>query len=274
MVIVFDIGASKMRVAVSRDGITLGELKIVATPRRFFDGIETLKKIAADLSGGEKIDVAAGGIAGSLNKEKTEVVRVPHLLEWSRQPLKSALEEALGAPVLLENDVALSGLGEAILGAGKGCGIVAYLSVGTGMNGVRIVDGAIDRNALGFEIGHQIIECDGTQCACGGNGHLEGYVSGSALEEKYGKPALEIDNQAAWNEAARMLAIGIINSILHWSPDIVVLGGSVMEKIPLDRVRQYVAENIKIFWKIPPIERGILGDAAGLNGALQFLNRK
>ncbi|HWR57864.1 MAG TPA: hypothetical protein VN328_03155, partial [Thermodesulfovibrionales bacterium] len=63
------------------------------------------------------------------------------------------------------------------------------------------------------------------------------------------------------------------NTIVHWSPDIVILGGSVAGKIPLGRVRFHLRRIMKIFPKLPPIEKAVLGDVGGLYGALHFLRR-
>ena len=78
-------------------------------------------------------------------------------------------------------------------GAGKGEEIVAYIKVSTGIGGVRIVDGKIDRNILGFEPGYQIIDPTGTLCPiCDSAGHLKSHVSGAALEARFNKRAYKI----------------------------------------------------------------------------------
>jgi predicted NBD/HSP70 family sugar kinase len=150
------------------------------------------------------------------------------------------------------------------------------MTVSTGVGGVRIVDGEIDKSAMGFEPGHQIIDADGTLCPeCKSvPGYLERYVSGSAIEMRHGKKAYEIDDPGVWDEAARFLAYGLNNTIVHWSPDVVILGGSVTGKIPLDKVRVYLADILKIFPEPPLIRKAVLGDFGGLYGALHFLNEK
>lgn len=276
MYIFFDIGGTKTRVAFSHDGAVLGEPKVFPTPQEFSKGIDQLRKAAHELSAGQKIRAAAGGVAGPLDKEKARLVRSPHVSGWIGKPLKEDLQQILGAPVYLENDAAMAGLGEAAYGEGKGKRIVVYVTVSTGVGGARIVDGEIDTSAMGFEPGHQIIDADGTLCPECKNvpGYLERYVSGSAIELRYGKKADEIDDPKVWDEAARFLAYGLNNSIVHWSPEVVILGGSVMQKIPLGRVREYLADIMKIFPEPPVIKKAVLGDFAGLYGALQFLGRR
>ena len=64
MFILFDIGGTNMRVALSRDGQTFEEPRIVSTPKDFDAGMLALKNIATELTGGANIDAAGGGIAG------------------------------------------------------------------------------------------------------------------------------------------------------------------------------------------------------------------
>jgi glucokinase len=273
--ILFDIGGTKMRVAFSSDGKGFGEPKVIPTPKEFEEGIEQFRKVAIELSGGKAIKAAAGGIAGPLDREKARLVKSPHVSGWVGKPLKEELRKILNAPVYLENDAAMAGLGEAAYGGGKGKRIVVYITVSTGVGGVRIVDGEIDKSAMGFEPGHQIIDAGGSLCPeCKSvPGYLERYVSGTAIETRQGKKAYEIDDPAVWDEAARFLAYGLNNAIVHWSPDMVILGGSVMQKIPLDKVRLYLSDILKIFPEPPLIKKAVLGDFVGLYGALQFLRR-
>lgn len=276
MFILFDIGGTKTRIAFSPDGAVVGEPKVFFTPQEFDKGIDQFRKAAQELSAGQEIRAAAGGVAGPLDREKTRLVRSPHVSGWIGKPLKEELQRILGAPVYLENDAAMAGLGEAAYGEGKGKRIVVYVTVSTGVGGARIVDGEIDTSAMGFEPGHQIIDADGTLCPeCKSvPGYLERYVSGSAIERRYGKKADEIDDPKVWDEVARFLAYGLNNSIVHWSPDVVILGGSVMQKIPLGKVREYLTDLLKIFPEPPLVRKAVLGDFVGLYGALQFLSKR
>jgi glucokinase len=274
MYLVFDIGGSKTRLALSSDKATLGEMKVIDTPKDFEEGIKLIKKTVSELSGKEKFKGAAGGVAGVLDKTKSELARAPHLDGWAWKPLKEKLEEILLCPVRLENDSAVVGLGEAHEGKGKGQKIVGYLTVSTGVGGARIVSGKIDENSLGFEPGHQIIDPNGPIClACGVKGHLEAYISGYQVGLQYKVPPYEIADKAVWEELSKYLAIGINNILVHWSPDIMVVGGSMMKQvgIPIDRVREHLKEIFKIFPAIPPIELASLGDQGGLYGGLALL---
>ena len=272
MYILFDIGGTKMRVVSADRKQFLADPVVVSTPKDFNEGIETLRRIIDNLKKDEPIEAIVGGIAGPLNPEKTGLVRSPNLSGWVGHNLKDALAEAYKVPVALENDSAMVGLGEANYGAGRGKEIVVYLTISTGVGGVRVVKGNIDESAHGFEPGHQIIDPDNTLCpTCEGN-DLEAYVSGTAIEKRFGKKPFEIHDDAIWDELARFLAYGLNNTIVHWSPDIIVIGGSMMKEvgIPVPAVRKHLAEIMKIFPTLPQIEKAELADFGGLYGSLYF----
>lgn len=268
MYLVFDIGGTKMRVAVSEDSKILAVTKVISTPKDFSEGINIIKQVAEELANGQKIQSIAGGVAGPLDKEKTMLIASPHIASWIGKPLKAELEKLFGCPVYLENDADLAALGEANSGAGVDYKIVAYLTIGTGVGGSRVVDKKIDRNSLGFEPGHQIIVPHGNPCNCGGNGHLESYISGSGLERTYNLRGEDIKDSKIWDQVARYLSIGLNNVTVFWSPDIIILGGSVMQSINIESVRMYLKEFLTIFPTAPEIKLTRLGDSAGLYGGL------
>jgi predicted NBD/HSP70 family sugar kinase len=276
MYLLFDIGGTKFRYALSRDGKTIKEpIAIIPTPKSFEDAVQVFSKIQKELKG-EPLKTVVAGIAGPLDEQRSILVASSHIVSWVRRPLKKELERIFKVPAYLENDSALVGLGEAVSGAGQNYPIVAYLTVSTGVGGARIVEGEIDRNAMGFEPGHQIVDFSSdVSCGpgCKGKGHLESFVSGSALERRVGKKAREVSDLKIWDEAARILAVGLNNTVVHWSPDIMILGGSMIlgnPAIPLDKVRGYLKEVLTIFPEPPPIVKATLGDAAGLYGALKL----
>lgn len=277
MFILFDIGGTKMRIVAADYEKLLGDPVVVSTPKDFNEGIETLKRIIDNISGelvaqGRAVTAIVGGVAGPLNDDQTMLVKSPNLGGWVGHDIKNTLRDIYKVPVVLENDSALVGLGEAHFGAGRGKAIVVYITISTGVGGVRIVDGKIDRASIGFEPGHQIIDPDNSLCpTCDGN-DLEAYVSGTSIEKRFGVKPYEIHDDAVWDELAKFLAYGLNNTIVHWSPDIVVLGGSMMKEIgiPVPAVRKYLTEIMKIFPQIPEIEKAELGDFGGLYGSLAY----
>lgn len=280
MYILFDIGGTKMRIASSRDCKEfLEEPHVVKTPEDFDEAMALFQKTAAKVCAGEPIEFGAGGIAGVLDTGKAALLRSPNKPAWIGKPLRERLSEAINAPVLIDNDTAVVGLGEAHFGAGKGADIAVYITVSTGVGGARIVHGRIDANRFGFEPGHQIIDIDGTACPeCNapgvhsdGLGHLEGYVSGTALGRRMNQKPYEITDKAVWKQLADWLAVGLNNTIVHWSPDVVVLGGSMIVGEPvidIDDVRQALDRKLDIFPQKPELKKAQLEDFGGLYGAM------
>lgn len=275
--LLFDIGGTNIRLAITRGEKRFLKPVMIKTPQRFSEGMKTIVSISKQLARERRITIAAGGIAGTLSTQQDRMVNSPHLQNWVGKPFLRSLSRALQAPVILENDSALVALGEAIYGAGRGHRIVAYLGIGTGLGGARIVDGRIDHTALGFEPGHQIIDRKSkARCRCGRYGDMESLVSGTAFERRFHKLPKDITDSKVWHEAAQTLAIGLSNVMVMWSPNIIVLGGSMMKKpgIDISDVRQALFENLKGFLPLPQLVQATLGDVGGLYGAVELLKQR
>ena len=255
--ILFDIGATKIRMAYTVDGETFEEPKVLQTPANYDEGFKIFADTARELSKSREIKAILGGASRSV---------------WEDMPerLKNDLVREFGVNIIIENDAATVGLGEAVWGAGRGLEIVAYITVSTGVGGARIVNGKIDEHAIGFEPGQQIIDLDSKKT-------LEDLVSGKALARKIGRQPKEVTDPAIWDELAKILAIGLNNIAVVWSPDCIVLGGSMITgdpSIPIEKTAEYLKEVLKIFPKPPLIKKSELGDFGGLYGALAFLKQK
>ncbi len=268
MYLLFDIGGTKTRLAITKNGKKLDQVKIFSTPKNFAEGIDLISKQALVLSQGKKFKAVYGGLAGPLDKTKSKLVNAPNLETWINQPLKNKLQRELKARVFLENDAALAGLGEANYGAGQGYKIIAYLTVSTGVGGARIINKKIDQASLGFEPGHQLINYDGKK----NSQTLEENISGSYLEKKYKKSAKKIKNQKIWQNEAKLLAYGLNNLVVLWSPEIIILGGSLMASINLNLIKKYLKRTVNIFPRIPDLKKAKKGDLSGLYGALSLIN--
>lgn len=257
-----------MRAAVCRDGVTLEEPMIVRNKEAFEDGIALAQSLGEQVLEGAHPRLVIVGIAGVLSTGGTSLFYTPNLPQWQGKPLLERLRDSFGCPIRIENDAALAGLGEAVYGSGKGHSIVAYLTVSTGVGGARIVESRIDAKAVGFEPGHQVIREDH-----GKDGELERLVSGTAIGEHFGIAPRELSDKKILGELARTLAVGVSNTILHWSPDIVVMGGSIMtgeNPIPMKEMETAVRETLSYLPRIPAFAVAKLGDVAGLHGGLAY----
>ncbi len=274
--LLFDIGGTNMRLAVTHDGKHFGTSIIVPTPRSFAAGLESLRAHGLRLAGSRRITAVVGGIAGSLHQQRGALVTSP-LQHWVGKPFRRKLRDAFRVPVTVENDSALVGLGEATHGAGRGHQIVAYITVSTGVGGARIVNGRIDANALGFEPGHHIIDIHGSRCSqCGQYGDLQSHVGGRILERRFRRPPYKILDPGVWREEARLLALGLVNVSIFWSPDAIVLGGSMFKKVGISvpQVRTFLGRYLKVLAHSPVVVKGTLGDIGGLYGALELLKQR
>lgn len=283
MYILFDIGGTKTRVALSHDLSSFSDVIKYDTPPLFEDGMVAFQNAVTELieknGEGSTVTAGAGGIRGPLSPDHSTILSETILTDWVGKPIAQRLSEALGGvPVEVANDTALAGLGEANSGAGKGYPIVAYHTVSTGVGGVRIVDGKIDVAHGGFEPGHQIIDADGTLLKNAPDADtLEELISGGALEKRFGvKPYLIPQSDPVWQELALWLAYGVKNTILYWSPDVIVLGGSMIignPRILLEDITKDISIVLGGLLDPPPIVDAKLGDEGGLYGAMVLLKK-
>ena len=275
--IVFDIGGTKTRVAVSNDGLTLDEVASFYTPHEPKEGIKKIIETIEELINGETVTTIAGGIRGVLSEERRGIVHDDVLHNWIDFDVVEALTKKFPVPMYLENDAALAGLGEAHFGAGKGVDLVVYHTVSTGVGGVRITRGLIDSASAGFEPGHQVLDIDRTILGDDIEPTLENLVSGTALERRLGIKPYDIPQEdVIWDELAGYLAQGLRNTILYWSPEAIILGGSMIigdPKIPLESIRKATVAVLDNFVECPFITTASLGDEAGLYGALALIKQ-
>ncbi|MEK7551994.1 MAG: ROK family protein [Patescibacteria group bacterium] len=256
MYILFDLGKTKLRVAGTEDKKNITPVEILKSPNNLKSALDLLVETALKISG-SKIDGFVGGITAALDKSRGKETSL-------------IIREKIDRPVFIQNDSSLGALGEAIYGAGKNEKIVGYITVSTGIGGARIADSKIDEETQGFEPGHQIISYKENET-------LQNLASGEALQKKYNKPPKEIHDPELWKELGAILAVGVYNSILHWMPDIVVLGGSMITgspAIPISEIEKRLREINTILPSLPQLKMSELGDENGIYGALTYLKQK
>lgn len=279
MKILFDIGGSKMRVSSTVDGETFSEPIIIDTPKTAEEGVLLFFKTVEEIAKENEIEGLWGGITGVWDKDRNSLVYSPNMEGWVNKPIRKLFEEKIKAPMIAENDADVVGLGEVHYGAGIGSQICVYITISTGVGGARIVDGCIDRATVGFEPGHQIINLNSIDLNSSEvySSTLEGNVSGTALEKNTGLDPRDVVDPEIWEELAFRSAVGIFNSILFWSPDRVVVGGSMVvgdPNISIERIKYHV-ENLAHFLPfIPEIKKAELGAIGGIYGALALTKQR
>ena len=311
-----DMGATKVLIAlVDGEGRILTRKKRSTKPEkgadrcinRMVDGI-----LAAARDGDvpvERIEAIGIGAPGPLDPDRGVILSAPNL-KWTDVPLKDRIEERVGRPVFVDNDVNIGTLGEYVAGAGQGVSNLVGIFVGTGIGGGLILDGALygGFNGTAGEIGHMVILKDGPLCGCGSRGCLEALASRTAivrdiraaieagetsvLPELVGEDLSEIRSSVlaralrkkdpvavrVLEEAAGHLGIAVASIVNLLSPEMVVLGGGVMEAMG-SRLLPIVQDTAQAY-AFPQAMREVkivaaaLGDDAGVLGAAELARRK
>lgn len=258
MYILIDIGGTKTRVTLTEHREAFLPPVVYETQQDFEEWMTTLIDAVKPLHNGRKIHGVVVGVPGTFTHDGV-ILKTPNLPGWADVPLKKRLEEHFSCETLIENDAALVGLGEALFGAGKGHAIVAYVTISTGVGGVRIVDGKIDKSTFGFEIGHSIID----------RGHdVESLISGGALERRFGKPSHEVHDVSLWEKVNYYAGVFGANTTVYWSPSVIVYGGPVMNDLHIEIIEKEAKAFLTMYEKTPVFVRGTLKDFGGLYGAL------
>lgn len=269
MYLICDIGGTRTRLGHSSNGKELTSYQVFDTPHDYQAGLAIIADYIRSYVSGESVNGIVVGVAGPLDPTRQRMVRAPHLPGWNNQPLKADLQRITNCTqVVLVNDTALVGLGEAVRGAGRGGEIVAYITFSTGVGGVRISHGKIDDTKYGFEPGHQLLRAGSNLV------EWEDLVSGAGIEQKYQKLPIEINDPFVWDGIMEFAALGLHNVIVNWSPDTVVLGGGLVSsgKLQVEVLAQKVGELLKIFPELPKFYPAALGDIGGLHGGLVLLS--
>ncbi|MET1035561.1 MAG: ROK family protein [Arthrobacter sp.] len=178
-----DIGGTKIAAGlVSGTGDVLHRL-VTATPGHSEPEVETAVVDLVRALSRDAPDAPVGvGAAGWINPATGTVLFSPHLA-WRHEPLRDRLEERLGRGVTVTNDADAAGWAEWRFGAGRGEDQLVCLTLGTGIGGALVLDGALRRGRHGMagEFGHQMVVPGGHRCECGNRGCWEQYASGNAL---------------------------------------------------------------------------------------------
>ena len=202
---------------------------------------------------------------------------------WKNYPLRAAFAEALGVPVGIDTDVNAAALGESVFGAGQGAENLVYFTVGTGVGAGILTGGRLLHGLVHPEMGHIPMRPHPQDPAPRGfcpyhESCLEGMACGTAIEKRWGIPAPELpEDHIAWTVEVEYLAQMCVSAILTVSPQVIVLGGGVMQQAHLfPRVRARVLEMLGGYVAHPAVLENIdsyivapgLGNNAGAVGSL------
>ena len=181
------------------------------------------------------------GMAGVIDR-RAGICRFSPFLQWHNVPLGQMLEQRLGLPVTIENDVNTLTLAEQWFGAGVGMSDFLVITLGRGVGMGMVLNGQLYRGGCGGggEFGHITMVPDGPRCDCGKRGCLEALVSDTAILERL-RVALdrELTMEAAialahqgdttaqgiFAAAGRTLGLAIADLVNIFNPPLLVVGG-------------------------------------------------
>ncbi len=315
-VIGLDLGGTKILGAlVDRRGKIIAREKKRIEDHSVKAIVDNLVECVNSVCGQANINLAgvAGigiGAPGTLDFERGTVLFAPNI-HWRNVPLRALVEKQTGIKTFVDNDVNLGTLGEHTWGVGKGSQDAVGIFIGTGIGGGIILGGKLfyGFNKTAGEIGHMVLKPGGPKCGCGNRGCLEALASRTAIARRIwkavrrGKPTVMAALVKAESEivsgvlaeavrkrdkvvikslqiAAEHLGIAIGTLVNVINPEIIILGGGVMEALGpmmLPLVRRHARKNcfphsfkgIKICTARLADDAGVLGGAALVFGKLE-----
>ncbi|MCG9132703.1 ROK family glucokinase [Candidatus Poribacteria bacterium] len=312
-----DMGGTKILSAViDAEGNILGTAKVPTkadeAPSIVIDRIADAIQKAIGKSGVNEASIKAIGIGapGPLDPATGVVIFAPNL-GWRDIRLKDELETRVGIPTFVDNDVNVGTLGEHVFGAGQGVQNVVGIFVGTGIGGGIILQGELFHGAskTAGEIGHIIVKADGPKCGCGTRGCLEALASRTAMAKQFQK-AIKKEKQKSivteltngdlrtirsgvlakairandkltlkiFKKVTKYLGVGIGSIVNFLNPEMIILGGGVVEALDdtfLDNIRAAAKK-----YALPntldgvQIVRAELGDNSGILGAAALARQR
>ena len=305
----FDLGGTKMMAAVfdkqfnvlgTRRKKTKDGAGARSGIKRIIDTIE--EALDTTHVPARKLGAIGVGCPGVLDLDRGVVLQAPNL-GWRNVPLKKELERAFGCHAVIANDVDAGTYGEYRFGAAKDARCVLGVFPGTGIGGACIYNGQLIRGRIHscMEIGHIHMQPKGRLCGCGRRGCLETVASRMAISAEAAEAAyrgqaphlLELAGtdlgsirsgalagaikdgdsniEAIVRHAAKDLGIAVASVVNLLAPDVVVLGGGLMEAMPdlyLKEVRAAIKRQaMKPFTQHLKVVSAKLGDDAGVLGA-------
>jgi glucokinase-like ROK family protein len=243
----------------------------------------------------DKLQAVGATLPGLVDAATGRVALAPNL-GWNDVPMRDLLTAALGVPVVVNNVTSAGAIAEGRVGVAKGVRSFVSANVGAGVGAGIVIDGHLFSGTQGFsgEIGHCVVVDNGSTCACGMRGCLEEQVSDRAIMRAV-RSALEAGEQsslsgvatvdvAAVTAAARAgdavaariidevgnyLGIGISYLINILNPQMIVLGGGVLDAgaALLEAARASMARHSLKGAQVPVVASS-LGEDAGLIGAV------
>lgn len=224
-----------------------------------------------------------GPIDLNRNSETYGYITTTPKLAWRNCDIAGTMKRALQVPVGFDTDVNGSMLGEATWGCAKGLDTAIYITVGTGIGVGVLANGKLLHGMQHPEGGHILLKShpeDHYEGKCPYHGTcLEGMAAGPAIEERWGKKAVDLaDNPKVWEFESYYISQALVDYIMVLSPQKIILGGGVMHQehmLPL--ILEKTVKLLNGYISTEEIERigeyivlPSLNDNQGIMGALKL----
>ncbi len=216
--------------------------------------------------GKEKLLGIGIGISGMVDCRQGRIIFCPNISGWDNIPIVSLLNERFGVPVFLDTSPRCMALAEQWFGVGQDVENQIFASFGYGSIGSGIIiDSRLFRGGSDFagELGHVQVVSNGFLCTCGNRGCIEGYVTLPMIIDKIKESVSEntgyspikflvddvkdIDRDIVIKaleqgdkivngiivRAGQYMGEALANMANLFNPDLIVLGGGVIESFPL-----------------------------------------
>src|SRR5437588_11167746 len=134
----------------------------------------------------EKIIGVGLGMAGLIDAEHGCCID-SWMMNWKNVEISRPLEDRLGIPVFLDNDINCLAIYEKLFGQGQSYHHFLVVAVGRGVGLGIVINGDVYRGAFGGagEFGHTAVTTEGRLCECGNHGCLETYISDAGIVKNY-----------------------------------------------------------------------------------------
>jgi glucokinase len=224
------------------------------------------------------------GVPGTVDARAGIIVFAPNIFAVN-VPIVDAIQRRYDLPIYLAQDTHAAAWGEYKVGAGKGCASIASVTLGTGIGCGMVIDGEIYHGALNNtvgEIGHLIVDLEGSECNCGNRGCLETIAGGlaivraardsiSGLGDLIGKSADSVSVEDVFElsgrghpaarriteDVVKYVGIGLVSLVNIMGPELVSMSGGICNApdellfaplVQFVRTRAYptIAERLKI----------------------------
>lgn len=247
-----------------------------------------LDKVLDKILKNHSISGIAISTAGIVDAKKGTIVHAnKNIPNYKGTPLKDILEEKYGVPVSVENDVNSALLGELTFGKFEGVNSAIMLTIGTGVGGAIYLNNEIyhgyshSAGETGYSIvnGHRIEE---TASTTGLVKNVKRRLNDENIDGVWiFDQALNHNNEICIEEINRLideLVQLIINFVSLLNPEVVILGGGIMEQV--DYLKPLVQKRFNALYGNPfvaehtTIDFASLGNQAGVLGAYSYFKKQ